>query len=458
MPGPQLFLIDDEPDYCQDLSLVLGQKFQMTWVNDGVEALEHLKSHHPDIILLDVDLGKDKMSGLEILERIRTLPNPPPVLMLSGDQEVETVVRAIKIGAFHYAAKSADLPQLMNLIEKAISSRATSLAIEAHRDDVVRLTGSFVAGDKLTHRLLSHIEKVARTDATVLITGESGTGKEMVARRIHERSQVCDGPFVGINCGAIAPDIIEAEMFGHDRGAFTGADRQRAGKFEMAAGGTLFLDEIGDSPLPFQIALLRVLGERVFSRVGETSNISMNARIIAATSKDLESAIATGEFRSELYYRLNIYRIHLLPLNDRPGDILPLAENFLKVAASRFHKDIHGFSPVVQEQLVEHAWKGNVRELGNQIERAVLNCQTNVIGLGDIFQSGEAGETSRGELESYDDYKDRITEQWQLSYLKTRLTESNGNVTEAAKASGMPRQSFQRLMKLLGLKSDDFRV
>ncbi len=201
-----------------------------------------------------------------------------------------------------------------------------------------------------------------------------------------------------------------------------------------------------------------MLGERVFSRVGENNTIGVNARIIAATSKDLENAITTGEFRSELFYRLNIFRIHLLPLNDRSGDILPLAENFLKISASRFHKEIHGFSPVVQEQLLQRHWKGNVRELGNEVERAVLNCQGNVVGLGDNFQSGELGDVSREELGSYEDYKNRVTPQWQASYLQTRLAESQGNITEAAKASGMPRQSFQRLMKHLGMKSEDFRM
>ncbi len=458
MSGPRLFLIDDEVEYCQDLTLVLGQKFQMNWVNNGPAALEYLQNNQPDIILLDVNLGEGTMSGLEILEHIKALKDAPPVLMLSGNKDVETVVQAIKVGAFHYATKPVDLPQILNLIDKALSVRASSLAIQAHRDDVEQLTGSFVAGDEATMRLLAHIDTVAQTDATVLITGESGTGKEMVARRIHERSLVSEGPFVGVNCGAVPAEIIESEMFGHGRGAFTGADRQRVGKFEIASGGTLFLDEIGDSPLPFQVKLLRVLGERVFERVGENSTINVNARIIAATSKDLESAITTGEFRSELYYRLNIFRIHLLPLNDRPGDIVPLAENFLKVAARRFRKEVHGFSPVVQDQMQKYHWKGNVRELGNQVERAVLNCQNNLIGLGDIFQSGELGKVSRGDLESYDAYKDRVTEQWQLNYLRTRLTESEGNVTEAAKASGMPRQSFQRLMKILGLKSEDFRL
>jgi len=456
MPKPKLLIIDDERIYCGDLALLLGQRFEISMTHEGHEALEYLKLNSPDIILLDIFLGQGRMGGLEILEKIKAMGITAPVIMLSGSQDLETVIQAIKMGAFHYVSKPADLPQLLNLVDKALSMRDTSRAIQAHKDDVEHLTGSFVAGDDSTLRMLGQIDKVAATDATVLITGESGSGKEMVARRIHERSLVKSGPFVGVNCGAVPADIIESEMFGHSRGAFTGADRLRIGKFEMASGGTLFLDEIGDSPLPFQIKLLRVLGERLFSRLGENTNIQVKTRIVAATSKNLEQAIVTGEFRSELFYRLNIYRIHLLPLHERPGDVLPLAESFLKDAAARFRKEIQGFSPAVQRQLVEHSWPGNVRQLRNEIERAVLICSGPVIGLGDIFQSGiVTAKSSGGEL--YDEAKSRVTRNWQVGYFTQRLTETFGNVTGAAKNSGLPRPSFQRIMKEIGLDPEDFK-
>ncbi len=456
MGNPRLFIIDDEPEYCSDLALVLSHRFEVEMAHEGHEALALLEKNHPDIILLDVNLGVGRMSGLEILERIKATDNPPPVIMLSGKQDLETVVQAIKIGAFHYVSKPADLPQLLNLVEKALSSRVNSRAIQAHKEDVERLTGSFVAGDPSTLKMLEQIDQVAATDATVLITGESGSGKEMVARRIHDQSLVSEGPFVGINCGAVPADIIESEMFGHARGAFTGANQKRIGKFEMAHGGTLFLDEIGDSPLPFQVKLLRVLGERTFTRLGENESISVNTRIVAATSKDLEHAITTGEFRSELFYRLNIYRIHLLPLRHRLGDTLPLAQTFLKEAAARFRKDIHGFSPAVQQQMSRHPWPGNVRQLRNEVERAVLLCAGSVISLGDIFQSGIVG-CSKGGNEEYDEAKARITEQWQREFITEKLTSTLGNVTEAANLSGLPRPSFQRIMKKLGLDPEDFK-
>jgi DNA-binding NtrC family response regulator len=295
---------------------------------------------------------------------------------------------------------------------------------------------------------------VAPTDATVLITGESGTGKEMVARRIHEQSGT-DGPFVGINCAAIPAEIIESEIFGHGKGAFTGADKQRIGKFELAAGGTLFLDEIGESPVNFQVKLLRVLGERVYTRVGENKELEVQTRVLAATSKDLARAMERGEFRSDLYYRLNNFRIHLSPLRERVGDVLPLARVFLSEAASRFRKEIHGFSPAVEKRMLENSWSGNIRQLRNEVERAVISCRGTVISLGDMF-SLDPGSDSR--LLPYDQAKDLVLSEWQADYCSERLRETGGNVSEAAKLSGLKRQSFQRMIRDLGIDPDEFRT
>jgi len=454
MPGARIFLIDDDPTICDDLSLILQGRFNVQVAADGPSALARLEEVAPDVVLLDVDFGAGRMTGLEVLEKIRTLDDPPPVIMLSGSQDLEVVVQAIKMGAFHYAAKPADLPQLLNLMDKALRTRLTDRAIRAHRDEVGRLTGAFVAGDDQTYKLLQQVELVAATDATVLITGESGTGKEMVARRIHEQSPFAKGPFVGVNCGAVPETMIESEIFGHAKGAFTGADSLRIGKVELAAGGSLFLDEIGDGPQAFQVKLLRVLGEHVFQRLGENSDLEVQTRIMAATSKDLEQAMTRGEFRPELFYRLNIYRIHLSPLKERPGDILPLARTFLTAAASRFRRDIHGFSPVVEKWLLEHPWPGNVRQLSNEVERAVIRCQGQIIGAGHMF----AGDTGAAQSnETYNEAKERVTRAWQTKFVAARLQDTGGNVSEAAERSGMPRQSFQRLLRELGLDPEDFK-
>jgi len=455
MPGPRLFLIDDDREDCADLEAVLGGEFNIFQAHSGSSALDMMDQVGPDVILLDVDFGDANMTGLEILERVRAQENPPPVIMLSGSQSLATVVRAMKMGAFHYIAKPADLPELINLIDQALASSKRGRQIQAQRDELGRLTGSFVAGDDHTFRLLETVDKVAETETTVLITGESGTGKEMIARRIHAGSPHREGPFVGINCGAVPADIIESEIFGHVKGAFTGADSLRVGKFELAGGGTLFLDEIGESPLAFQIKLLRVLGENVFSRLGDNQDLNVDTRILAATSKDLEKAIARGEFRAELFYRLNIYRIHLVPLRERRGDILPLARYFLAETLPRFRRQIEGFSPAVETRMVEEPWPGNVRELRNFVERAVINCQGGVIGLGDIF--GQGGDFTAGPA-LFSQAKDLMVRDWETRYVAGRLTETAGNVTRAAELSGMSRQGFQRKMRELGLRSRDFQA
>ncbi len=454
MNRPSVLVIDDDLTYCHDIQLILGQHFNVTTCRDGQEGMGLLELDRPDIILLDVEFGPKQLQGLEILERIKSLNDPPPVIMLSGSRELDDVVKAIKLGAFHYAPKSAELPQLLNLMQQAMGSQRNRMTIQAQQQEVQRLTGSFVARDPRTLRILDQLSKVAPTDATVLITGESGTGKEMVARRIHQESGL-EGPFVGINCGAVPADIIEAEIFGHAKGAFTGADSQRVGKIELAGGGTLFLDEIGESPLAFQVKLLRVLSERRFTRLGENRELEVNARVLAATSRHLENAMEQGSFRSDLYYRLNNFRVHLPGLRERRGDITPLAEVFLAEAASRFGKAILGFSPAVEKRMNEHGWPGNVRQLRNEVERAVISCTGTVISLGDMFSLEAAFEP--GHL-PYDQAKDRILREWQTGYLSERLRESGGNVSEAAANCGLPRQSFQRLIRSLGLDPQEFRT
>ena len=456
MSGPRLFLIDDDREYCADLTAVLGSRYSIFQAHSGTSALDMMEKVGPDVVLLDVDFGDESMSGLEILERVRARENPPPVIMLSGSRNLSTVVRAMKMGAFHYIAKPADLPQLINLLDQALASSLRGRQIQAQRDELGRLTGSFVAGDDRTFRLLETVDQVAGTETTVLITGQSGTGKEMIARRIHAGSSRREGPFVGINCGAVPADIIESEIFGHVKGAFTGADKLRVGKFELATGGTLFLDEIGESPLPFQIKLLRVLGENVFTRLGDNQDLSVDTRILAATSKDLEKAIDKGEFRAELFYRLNIYRIHLVPLRERRGDILPLARHFLAETLPRFPRQIEGFSPAVESRMDQEQWPGNVRELRNFVERAVINCTGGMIGLGDMF--GQGGDGFTAGPSNFNEAKDLMTHEWETRFVTERLTETAGNVTRAAETCGMSRQSFKRKMRELGLRSRDFKA
>ncbi len=464
MSGPRLFLIDDDQDFCADLEAVLGSRYDIALAHDGQTALEIIGTISPDVVLLDVEFATGQLGGVRILEHIQALENPPPVIMLSGSSRVNTVVEAMKLGAFHYVIKPADPPELFNLIERALTAGRRNRHIQAQRDELGRLTGSLICGDETMFRVLEQTDTVAGTKATVLITGESGTGKEMIARRIHEGSSFSNGPFVGINCTAFPADLIESEIFGHARNAFTGAG-SRMGKLELAAGGTFFMDEVGESPLDLQVKLLRALGERVFTRLGENTERQVDCRIVAATSRDLEKAIAEGEFREDLYYRLNIYRIELPPLRQRPGDIMALARHFLARLAAENNRPITGFSEAVEERLMREPWRGNVRELRNFVERAVINCRGGLIGLGDMFvaDSGAIGQAdglagTEHEVLTLKQAGDQAKEDRDRRYCRNRLLETGGNVSKAAELSGVLRQSFQRKIKELGLDPDDFKA
>lgn len=462
MGGARLFLVDDDRDFCADLEAVLGARYEIAMAHDGETALAEIGRVSPDVVLLDVDFGASELTGVQILEHIRALESPPPVIMLSGSSRVTTVVEAMKLGAFHYVMKPADPPELFNLIERALAAGRRNRQILAQRGELGRLTGSLICGDESMFRVLEQTDTVASTKATVMITGESGTGKEMIARRIHEGSTYANGPFVGINCSAFPAELIESEIFGHAANAFTGA-ASRLGKLELAAGGTFFMDEVGEAPLDLQVKLLRALGERVFSRLGENSERQVDCRIVAATSRDLEQAITTGDFRQDLFYRLNIYRIKIPPLRQRPGDVMVLARHFLDHFVAENRRPISGFSPAVEQRIVSEPWRGNVRELRNFVERAVINCQSGLIGLGDMFgaESGSSGTTTDDEAEretlSLKDAADQAKHERERRYCSNRLQEAGGNVSKAAELSGVLRQSFQRKLKDLGLDPDDYK-
>ncbi len=453
MANPLLTIIDDDRDLCSDLEVVLSSLYQITMAHDGLSGLALIAKVQPELVLLDVEFLDSEMGGLEILERIMGLDNTPTVVMLTGRKDVKTVVQAMKSGAFDFLDKPAEPAKLVNILSKALVFRHRLRQIQAHRDEVDRLAGPFIVADPVMIRLLNSIEKTAGTNVPVLITGESGSGKEMVARRIHAQSAVSSGPFVGLNCAAIPDTMVESEIFGHSKGAFTGADRMRVGKFELAAGGTLFMDEIGDSPDSFQLKLLRVIGEGVFTRLGENVDHQVDARLVAATSRNLEQAIADNQFRPELFYRLNVMRVHIPPLRQRQGDILPMAQHFLNQANLRFGRNVEGFSSLVENQMLVFQWDGNIRQLRNMVERAVLHAPGNVIGLGDMFSQ----DSFQGSVcESYHEAKERVLQGWQPAYLAQRLREAGGNVTKAAEIAGLPRPSFQKMLRKAGIKPEDF--
>ncbi len=451
--GGRLLIIDDDRDFCADLATVFSAHLDTSVTYDGPSGLQDVERNGADVVLLDLDFGTGQSHGLEILERILELADPPQVIILSGSRDMQMVVRAIKLGAFHYVIKPADVSQLDNLIRQALRLRQGHYAVQALQEEVGRLTGNFIAGDDKTFALLRRIEKVAPTNTTVLITGESGTGKEMIARRIHDVSARRDKPMICLNCGAVPPELIESEIFGHAKGTFTGATSMRVGKMELAGDGDLFLDEIGESPVAFQVKLLRAIGEKVLVRLGENREIPVTARVLAATSENLEKAVGEGRFREALYYRLDRYRIEVPPLRERRGDIEPLALHFLGGFCRDFHRRIDGFSPVVMARFMSDPWPGNVRQLRNVIEAAVIDCEGSVITLADIRIKDRL---SRRFGDGTKNYKE-AAEKFQREFIRARLAETGGNVTRAAANCGMARQQFQKKMSKLGISSREFK-
>jgi DNA-binding NtrC family response regulator len=451
-PQSQLLIIDRDAAAARQLSVALSPHFKADWAPNESLALEHANGLGPEVVLLALEPGTEA-DNLRLLERLRNGGEGPGVIVLGRDGDVNRVVRVMKAGAFHYVTTPVDLAELITLIHHCRTDLDYRRRIRAFQYDVDRLCGEFVAADPRTLQVLREIERVAPTEVNVLITGECGTGKEMVARRIHALSARKDGPFVGLNCGAFPPELIEAELFGHEKGAFTGADRPRRGKFELAAGGTLFLDEIGDGPELFQIKLLRILEERTYYRVGGETPRRTDVRVLAATSKNLEQAIERGSFRKELYYRLNVFRIHLLPLAERPGDILPLARHFLQVVSRQLGKHLESFSPQAGEAFRDYHWPGNIRELRNVVERVAITAATPVIGVPDLARCTPADLTEP----SYDAGRARALRDFKRRYCSCQLARAEGNLSLAAERSGLKRQSFQRMCQECGIDPQEFR-
>ena len=368
---PKLLIVDDEPALLYSLEAGLGtDDLEVVTAQTGRQGVEAVRAHRPDAVVLDVRLPD--MTGLEALSLIRETDPRLPVVVITAYAATETAIEAVKRGAFEYLLKPVDLAQLREVVGRA-------LALRRMRSVPAVLDGDGDTGDEIVGRspamqdVYKAIGRLAPEDVTVLILGESGTGKELVARAVYQHSKRAEGPFLAINCAAIPEALLESELFGHEKGAFTGADRQRVGKFEQADGGTLFLDEVGDMSLAAQAKLLRVLQERRFDRVGGSRDVATDVRVIAATNQDLDAMAAAGRFRRDLLYRLNGFVLTLPPLRERAGDIALLAGHFLRRAADRLGKPLGGVSAAALALLERYPWPGNVRELQNVIGFAAIH-------------------------------------------------------------------------------------
>ncbi len=358
---------------------------------DGEQALEEVRAQLFDLVITDYRMPG--MDGLELVRRIRMVNDQVAVIMITAYGTVEGAVEAMRLGAYDYIQKPFQLEELELKAERALEHRRllTRLLL-ADRRELVHSFDNIVGESPAMRRIFDIVRKVAPSNATVLILGETGTGKELIAEAIHRNSARKEGPFVKVNCAALPENLLESELFGHERGAFTGADRQRIGRFELANEGTLFLDEIGTMSLATQAKVLRVLQEREFERLGGTRTIRSDVRLIAATNRDLEEAIEAGEFREDLYYRLNVVTIRMPPLRERKEDIIPLATTFLERFARDMKKPLRGFSPGALRVLTRYNWPGNIRELENTIERAVLMSDGEIIEPRDIALGGNRPE------------------------------------------------------------------
>lgn len=452
-----VLIIDDEESIRQSLSGVLTDEgYPVRVANGGKKGLEAIRAEKPDLILLDIWMPE--IDGLEVLKQIRQEWPDQIVIMMSGHGTIDTAVRATKAGAFDFIEKPLSLEKLLVILSNA--SHVSDLAREnaALRKQLTRK--KTLVGESQQMKLIREmIKRVAPTTGSVLITGENGTGKEVVAHSIHALSQRFSKPFVEVNCAAIPEELIESELFGHMKGAFTGATDLRRGKFDLADKGTLFLDEIGDMSLKTQAKILRILQDQKFERVGGSQTISVDVRIIAATNKDLKAAIQKGEFREDLFYRLNVIPFVIPPLRERTKDIPVLADHFLKEAAINHQRAPRKWSPEAVNVLSQYSWPGNVRELRNLVERIVILTTEEEDGkevsANHVLENLE-GEVRvqqiKGDLESQAKNLRDARQEFEKDFIEKSLAENDWNISKTASVLGIERSYLHRKIKSFGIE------
>jgi DNA-binding NtrC family response regulator len=454
----RILVVDDEESIRTVLRTLLSRLgYEVSVACDGVEALDYLSSNVVDVVL--TDLRMPNMGGLKLLESLQQSQPDIPVVVLTAHGSVDTAVEAIKLGAFDFLSKGCDNDDVANVVAKALATRALHsskpVAMVGHTGGRFGLIGSSPS----MSRIFDVIERVAASPSTILLTGESGTGKELVARALHQESDRSDGAFIRVNCAAIPTPLIESELFGYERGAFTGAVSSKPGRFELADNGTLFLDEIGEISSEMQVKLLRAIQENEFERVGGVKTIRVNVRLITATNRDLAKQVELGHFREDLYYRLNVVPLHLPPLRDRMDDFEDILNHLLNRFAIRLNQSPRRCTSEAVTQLKRHGWPGNIRELENIVERTLLFSDQPEIGIEDLALTATAivmnSEAPAASIDADDDLKTRvrkITRRVEHDMIEKALEETSGNVTQAAKKLGISRKSLQMKMKELGLR------
>lgn len=446
-----LVVDDDDAHRTMLRTLVGGWGYDIVEADDGSTAIEKVQERPFDLILMDVRMLK--VSGLEALERIKAFNPAIPVTIMTAYSSVETAVEALKKGAYDYLTKPLDFDKLRLTIERAMEhtrlkeeNRLLKESLGKHFDmqNIIGRSTAMIS-------LLETVAHVAPSEATVMITGESGTGKELIAGVIHHNSPRKDGPFVKINCAAITETLLESELFGHEKGAFTGADRRKEGRFYQANQGSIFLDEVSEMPLTMQVKLLRVLQERELTRVGGEKVISVDVRVIAATNKDLVDLKNKGLFREDLYYRLNVVSLEIPPLTERRDDIPLLAQHFLEIFVDKNKKKIKGFTPKAMDQLIRYDWPGNVRELMNAVERAVVLARTDYLDDQDFSILQPLLQQPAPAPSDFDNMDNIPLEEVEKAAILRMLESVAGNKSEAARRLGITRKTLHKKLKKYGV-------
>ena len=463
----QVLIVDDEPNLRKILAAQLSRDgYDVMLAEDGEQGLQVLKEHHIDLVV--TDLKMPKVDGMALLRAALADQPELPIVMITAHGTVDTAVEALKLGAFDYLTKPFDKDEVRQIVAKALKTRelAGTEATQEPKDVPGARFGIIGQSPGLTE-LHAVLDRVADSPTTVLITGESGTGKELVARALHDHSSRRGKPFIKVNCAAIPKELIESELFGYERGAFTGAVTSKPGRFELANGGTLFLDEIGEIPVEMQVKLLRALQESEFERVGGIKTMRVDVRLVAATNRDLKKLIAQGAFREDLFYRLNVVPIRLPALRERTSDIPLLVTHFLTKFNERLKKNVAAAEPEALDLLSAYSWPGNIRELENVIERAVLFCDVaklrvedlpaevrGVVGSGSVPPPTEAS-LDLGSLPADGGLKEHVKvamSRLERDLVSRALKQTNGNVTHAARLLKISRKGLQLKMKELGLR------
>jgi putative PEP-CTERM system response regulator len=452
-----VLIVDDEVGARESLKMILKKDYEVILAKDAEEAFLQIKAHSPDVVLLDIILPD--LDGLKVLERIKQNDPDSVVIMITATKTVKTAVEAMKLGAYDYVTKPFDIDELRLIVSRSLSAKALEQEVKYRREEMDKNFdfGNIIGNSKLMKEIFKVVKQIADSKSTALIMGESGTGKELISRAIHYNSNRKTFPFVTINCAAIPETLIESELFGHEKGAFTNAIEKKLGRFEVAHQGTLFLDEIGELSLATQAKILRFLEEKEFNRVGGSKTIKVDVRLITATNKDLSQLIKKGIFREDLYYRINVVPIVIPPLRDRKEDIPLLIDHFINKFNMENNKNVKGFHQEALELMMQYEWPGNVRELENLVERVIALTSSEYIPLSELPLSFKNIPKINGLKESVLDGKVSFTqaeEEFEREVILDALKRTNHIQSHAAEVLGISRRILKYKMDKLGISQN----